>query len=249
MVFGSVAKGFKAGGFNARASSVGGIGPYKDEKVTSIEGGIKSDWLDERLRANVTLFHNDYKQLQVEVIVPSSVGPGQETLVKNAGDAYTEGLEVEFTAAPVEGLQLNANVGYLKAKYTSFFADVFGTGTPTDNTFLELRRAPKWTIDTGFIYDRPVGEYGKLIFAGDVNHTTHYQTDVTNDTFALRPTATLLNANIAYEPASGAYRVAIFGKNLADRRFINNGINAGRLFAFNEPNRPRTFGVEVEVKF
>src|SRR5262249_50786091 len=73
MLFASFAKGFKAGGFNARASSIAGIGPYKDEKVTSIEGGIKSDWLDERLRANITAFHNDYKQLQVEVIVPASV--------------------------------------------------------------------------------------------------------------------------------------------------------------------------------
>ena len=249
MLYASFSTGFKAGGYNGRSNTLSGIGPYKDEKVKSFEVGAKTDWLDGHLRANLALFYNDYSDMQVEVIVPSPVASGEETQVRNVGKSYTEGAELELMALPVHGLKLTANIGYLKAKYTEFMADVYGLGYATDNTDLKLRRAPKWTVDLGFNYNLPVGSVGSLSFAGNMNYTAEYETDVLNDAFARRPGATLFNGSVAFEPDSGKFRVSVFGKNLTNKRFINNGINGGGLFAFNSPNRPRVFGVELEVKF
>ncbi|MGH6781266.1 MAG: TonB-dependent receptor, partial [Sphingomonadaceae bacterium] len=61
-VYAKYAKGYKTGGFNLRASTIArfseGFGP---ETLDSFEVGIKSSWLDNRLRANVALFRSNYK--------------------------------------------------------------------------------------------------------------------------------------------------------------------------------------------
>jgi iron complex outermembrane recepter protein len=249
MLYASFASGFKAGGFNGRANRIGSIGPYQPEQVDAYEVGLKSEWLNRRLRANVAAFYSEYDDMQVDVIVPSTAGSGQETLVRNAGTASTRGVELELTALPAAGLSLSASVGYLDASYESFFADVSGTGVPSDNTHLKLRRAPEWTTTAAASYEMPLGQHGTLTYAADVNYTSEYETNVLNDAFARRPGATLLDANVAFTTADGRYGVALYGRNLTDRRFINNGIAAGRLFAFNEPNRPRTYGIQFSMKY
>lgn len=249
MLFASYATGYKAGGFNGRSNNIRSIGPYDAEKVDAYELGLKSDWLDRRLRVNATTFYNIYDQLQVEVIVPSSSGSGQETIVSNAGKARTYGAELEIAARPVAGLNLSASVGYLKAEYTDFTADVTGSRVVTDNTFLHMRRAPRWTTNAGASYDIPAGQEGMVSMAADVNYTTEYDTSVLNEALARRPSAALVNATVAYERSGGRYRLALFAKNLFDREFIANGVHAGRLLAFNEPNRPREYGVELSAQF
>ena len=249
MLYASFATGFKAGGFNGRANKVINIGPYDPEEVDAYELGLKSEWLDHRLRTNMAAFYNKYSDMQVDVIIPSTAGSGQETLVRNAGTASTSGVELELTALPAPGLSLNVNIGYLDAKYTSFFADVHGTGVPSDNTNLKLRRAPKWTTTGGASYEMQLSNFGTLTYTADLNYTSEYETDVLNDDFARRPGATLLDANIAFASASDRFALSLYGRNLTNRQFINNGIAAGKLFAFNEPNRPRTWGVLLTVQF
>ena len=249
LLFASWARGYKAGGFNGRATSTLGIGPYRDETVDAFEAGLKSEWLNGDLRANITTFYNDYKDMQIETIVPSPFPPGQETIVQNAGKAYTAGVELELVARPIDGLMLHANLGYLKARYTSFIADLNGTGTPINNDDLLLRRAPKWSGDLGAKYDQYLNNDGKIIYDANVNFSSSYETSVTNDAFASRPSAALANASITYESPSRNYHVSLWARNIFDKRYINNGINAGFLFAFNEPNRPRTYGIDVGIDF
>ena len=248
MLYASYSKGFKAGGFNGRSNTVTGIGPYDPEKVTAYEIGYKSEWLDHHLRANAAVFYNDYKDMQVEAIVHSAVGPGQETLVKNVGNARTQGVELEATAIFSPRFSIDLAAGYLSARYTRFFADLFGTGTPIDNTGLKLRRAPRWTGHIAPHYELPL-PVGSLSSRVDVSYSSDYETDVTNDAFAHRPAATLVDADVTLESNSGRYRITLYGENLTDRRFIANGISAGGLFAFNQPNRPRVYGVKLAVNY
>jgi iron complex outermembrane receptor protein len=248
MAYASFSKGFKAGGFNGRSNTTTGIGPYNPEKVTTYEIGYKSEWLNRHLRANAAVFYNDYKDMQVEAIVHSAVGPGQETLVKNVGNARTQGVELEATAVLSPQFSIDMAAGYLSARYTHFFADLIGTGTPVDNTNLKLRRAPRWTGHIAPRYSLPLPA-GSLDTRVDVSYSSDYETDVSNDAFAHRPAATLVDADVTFESNSSRYRVTVYGENLTDRRFIANGISAGGLFAFNQPNRPRTYGVKLAINY
>ena len=71
--YASISTGFDAGGFNNRASSLATALPYNEENVTLYEAGLKSDWFNHHLRANATLFYNDYQNLQETAAVISPV--------------------------------------------------------------------------------------------------------------------------------------------------------------------------------
>ena len=116
LLFASATRGFKSGGWNARATAASQLLPFGPEKVWSYEAGIKSELFDRRLRANLTVYRADVKDLQT----PSAlVGPtGAITFItRNFADYRNTGVEVELTAIPVTGLNLFANLGYQDDKY------------------------------------------------------------------------------------------------------------------------------------
>ena len=116
LVFASATRGFKSGGWNARATNPTQLLPFDPEKVWSYETGLKAQFFDNRLRANVTAFYLDVSALQT----PSAfVNPNGSIafITQNFADLTNKGLEVEFTAVPVKGLSLYANAGYQDDKY------------------------------------------------------------------------------------------------------------------------------------
>ena len=129
LLFASVTRGFKSGGWNARATSAGQLLPFGPEKVWSYEAGIKSELFDRRLRANLTVYRMDVQDLQT----PSAlVGPtGAITFItRNFANYRNTGVEAEFTAVPVTGLNLFVNIGYQDDRYilpaNQPATDVFG---------------------------------------------------------------------------------------------------------------------------
>lgn len=105
----------KAGGWNLRAGS---LPAFKPERVKDVEAGIKTDLLDRRLRINIALFHTWKSQVQsvVNALVP---GVGVTQYIQNNGDARIWGAEFEVTAAPWEGMEINANMSLQNGKYKS----------------------------------------------------------------------------------------------------------------------------------
>ena len=117
LFFASATKGFRSGGWNARSSSVATVLPFGPESTWSYEGGVKSEWLDGRLRANATVFHTEIKGVQV---LSSFVNPASGALTfisGNYADETNTGLELEFQLVPTRGLNLFANFGLQDPKY------------------------------------------------------------------------------------------------------------------------------------
>jgi iron complex outermembrane receptor protein len=114
MAYVSVGTGYKSGGVGPRpfnAEQAIGFGP---EKLTSYEIGVKTDLFDRKVRFNTAVFYNDFKDAQLVLLsCPQFGGPGPCALPQNAGDAKVSGVEVEITAVPVEGLQLDLSGSYL----------------------------------------------------------------------------------------------------------------------------------------
>ena len=116
LLFASATRGFKSGGWNARATTPSAFLPFGPEKVWSYEAGVKSEWFNHRVRANLTFFYLDVKDLQT----PSAlVAPnGSATFItRNFADMTNKGIEAEFTFVPVNGLNLYVNAGYQDAKF------------------------------------------------------------------------------------------------------------------------------------
>lgn len=66
MIYASYGRGFKSGGFNGTETSGDAANvPFVPEYVTAYEVGLKSEWLEDSLLANVAVFRSDYSDLQV----------------------------------------------------------------------------------------------------------------------------------------------------------------------------------------
>ena len=116
MLYTSIARGYKSGGFNT-------LGPqssraYNAEYMTTYEAGVKTEWFDRTVRWNTSLFWNDMKDQQVEVAYyPISYSV-------NSGKSLSRGLESEFEWRITRGLTAFANVGYTDAYFKNFPTEI-----------------------------------------------------------------------------------------------------------------------------
>ena len=81
--------------------------------VTAYEAGMKSEMLNGTLRANVSAFYNDYKNMQLAQRISASA------VTANA-DATTSGVEAELLFAPSRAWLFDANVSLLRTNPDAF---------------------------------------------------------------------------------------------------------------------------------
>ncbi|MGH8456074.1 MAG: TonB-dependent receptor [Stenotrophobium sp.] len=110
-LYASIARGYRAGGFNPQSPS--GEITFEPEHSTAYETGIKTQWLDERLVANLAVFRIDLKDLQLNIPFGS---PGQ-FYIANAGTARNQGVELELRARPLRQWDVFAALGTLNARF------------------------------------------------------------------------------------------------------------------------------------
>jgi iron complex outermembrane recepter protein len=234
-----------AGGFNSRVDTAVLTGtPYAPEKVAAWEIGLKSDWYDHRLRVNLAAFSNKYSQLQVGAFIPG--GGLQQTIVNNAYER-AQGVEAELFAIPIDHLNLQASIGYLDAHYTSFFADVFGTG-PADYSFLRVGYAPKWTTRLEAYYDIDLNGYGTLTPDVSWNHSSSYFTDLTNSPVGFQKSYGIWDASLTYVEPSNRWKLSLWGKNLNNELRRLSAVPSSGYFTQLYFADPLTFGVDASIK-
>jgi iron complex outermembrane receptor protein len=234
MVYGRVAKGFKSGGFNGRANNPGEQSPYNPEEVTSYEAGVKAVFWDNKARANVAVFYNDYKDFQARVsgtvTDPGTGLPSPELTIINAGKMEIKGAELELYLTPVQGLQFDTQIGYLDAEYATF-ADVRFTAFGGSRAFQEPAFSPKWTVRLGAAYEWDMGENGSITLGAAARYRSRMALAVDN---TLTNSATeiaglfqdsywLYDARLVWEDADGQFSAGIYGKNLSDEVYKTEG--------------------------
>lgn len=114
MAYASIARGFKAGGFNATAPP--GSEHYSEEHNWNFEAGYKSQWLDGKLQANLALFYIRWRALQLNNVLPVDATTFLPYIV-NAGGANSKGVELELRARPNKNWDLFGSFGYTDAEF------------------------------------------------------------------------------------------------------------------------------------
>src|SRR5882762_870398 len=115
MTYLSWGKGFKAGGWTTRLSSVitsGKQAQFSPEYSKTWELGLKSTWFEQHLRANAAVFYTDYDGIQL------NIQQGISPVYTNAGNAKIKGGELELQGIIARGLTLNFSGSYIDASYT-----------------------------------------------------------------------------------------------------------------------------------
>jgi iron complex outermembrane receptor protein len=247
MVYGYVARGFKSGGFTGRISLPSSIGPYDPEYVTTFELGMKADWLDNRLRTNLAVFFNQYDDLQLSQIIFVEVDGVlvNDNTILNAANAETYGLELEIEAAPTENLRLNASVAYLNAEYTEFDY-LQPDGSTLDLTGERLQNAPEVTASAGFTFSIPAGRGLFELGVQDRYTDSKFNTSLLNTARSKIQATNYVDANIDWYPdANGSLSFSIWGRNLADERYIAAVFDAPGTLGLVNYEPPRQYGFTV----
>ena len=247
MAFFTYSKGYRSGGFNGRVNSVEEArDPYDPETVDNYELGIKSEWLDNRLRVNANIFYMEYDDKQEELQLPAEGGTGQKTVVSNASSATIQGIEVDLQAYISQNFSVRANLGYLDTEYDGFEYEALD-GSIVDLSALEFRRSPDFTgsLDATYEWEMAGGEAwirGAYHFIGE-----HY-TNVTNSPELENDDQHLLDASVSYAMNNGL-RFSLFGRNLTDEDGYAHGYDVAGLWSYASTRAPRTYGFEVQYNF
>lgn len=251
LTYASYSRGYNTGGFSGRTGSIiTAVQAYRPEVMDAFEVGFKSELFNNRVRFNLSGFHNILDDKQENVLQVFGESLVSRTL--NVAKAKYTGVEAELTFAPTRQWSIMATGGYLHAKYSRFMGNL-GQGN-ADLSDLKLRRTPKWTggLISDYSFNAGSGEIG---LNAAIYYTSRYETDALNDPRGSIPPVARIDLGVRYElPISGQTQLEISGfvRNVTDNTTydgITSGESPGSLVEFANPMAGRTWGVSLGARF
>ena len=294
MVYASVSTGYKGGGFDEAYSGAdgtirtgniitgepdGGVIltgitvddlAYNEETVLAYEIGAKATLLDGAATLNVALFRMEYEDLQVSSLV------GDVFNVGNAGEATSQGLEIDGRWRATEKLTFGAAIAYLDATYDEFSGATCTIPQSTDpgnnpgclrddgsnisagesgGQNLEgetLLFAPEWSSNFNVEYTQPLSANLVLRTNFDINYSDSFYSALDLDPNTKHDSATKYNLRIGLGSTDGVWSVAIIGKNLTDEETMvwrNDVATTNSNSYFGVPERPRSIAIQGRYNF
>ena len=243
--FAGVTRGYKAGGFNPGqpAGTADKYLSYNAETLMNYELGLKTNYSELGLKANITAFYMDRTNPQFDGYTydPSS-GTNWVFYTENFKSAQNYGLEADFDWQITSGFNTYGSVGLIQTAVS---------GTPLNGSFTvdgrEQAHAPSYQVNLGAKYRASSGFYAQA----DVTAVDSFYFDNVHN--AKSEAYKIVNARLGYE--AEAYEVYLWGKNLTDEAYATRGFH----FDFDAPwtnpstytrlGDPRQLGLTARVYF
>lgn len=232
--YAKVSYGYRTGGFNFRGGgSADSFAAFDPETVTEYELGAKLDLFNRSARLNLSVYHDDYKDVQVTGIFygPTEVPVG---ITSNAAEAKVDGLEAELRIQPTQALTLTAGVGMTDARFIDF-VDISGdrSGEPF--------AVPKWTgsASANYVVDT---SFGNITASLDYRYQSESTLNAGGDIIQQTGYG-ISNGRVAFNIDPWDLEIAIFGRNLADKLYIAQSARLATV------GNPRTYGLTVTKRF
>jgi iron complex outermembrane receptor protein len=247
-------------GFSAtRGSKVRGISSdIPSETVWNYELTSKNLFFDDLLRFNTTLFWTEFDPFQICQF------RGPFFTCRADGAATIRGIEIEFTATPIDGLQLNGHFHYLVSRVNDFqIRDPTNRScvrvggecpgippTPTDVSGNSLPKAPDWAGSFGIQYALDLGESGFLTpriqtqFQGRTYFRVFNKSEFSQEPFAK------LDLSLTWQSEDARFKAEFLVSNLTDEDVINSIFigpqgSGGQVLAQYQP--PRLISARITV--
>jgi outer membrane receptor protein involved in Fe transport len=260
MYYASVKKGFKGGGFDHQltanqAAASDGRFSFDEEDVLSFELGGKFTFADGAARLNISIYRNEYDDLQVSALS----GPVTFT-VGNAASAVTQGVDADLQWQATEALFIQASVSLLDAKYDDFqgaACSYFQTSNGLcpngvqDLSGKTLPYAPNYSYNVSATYVWPLADgleiSGMLRAYGEDDKALAQDLDPLD----YQKSYIKLDARLALAKETGQWELALIGRNLTNETTVGfaNDITffAGSHYGMTEA--PRSVALQGTIRF
>lgn len=224
LLYGSVSRGFKSGGFNVRANTVQvprSAEAYDPETVLTYELGIKPSF-DNRLQLSLALFHSEYRDIQLSIFTgidtdDDGINDAFFGDFTNAGKGRIRGAEFEFSWTAGKALRFSGNAAYLDASYQQYLSG--GVNLADERKFTDIPKLAA-SLNAWYVWPLTAGELtANLGFSWrDTVQPVTNQSDLLQ-----QPAFGLWQASVMFAPADSRWRIALEGKNLADKHYRTTG--------------------------
>lgn len=260
MLYGSISRGFKSGGWNVEANPVAllksGI-QVGAESATNYEIGLKSDFWRNRARLNVAAFREEFDNFQVFTMVDTRIAGYTigTTHLTNAASAVSQGFEVAVSVMPVDGLRLSLNYSYTDSTYDQFKGGA-GTGVngaPLDANGVQTPYAPRNKFYIAADDTRDLGGGVDLLTHVGYSHQSaeNFDPKVANPLYGRDyaiPGYGLVDARVGL--SRDGWGVFLWGRNLGDNHYR---VFANRTALLSNPavlyGEPRSYGGTIKYSF
>jgi outer membrane receptor protein involved in Fe transport len=271
MVYGLYSEGFRPGGTNRGRGEPWFPREFDTDWLNNYELGTKMTLADGNVRLNATYFHMKWEDYQLELIDPSNIACGAENarpeptcgqpwqkVVFNAGDATSEGIELQLDAALSKNFTLGFNATWLDATLDE---EVEALVTIPKGSRLPL--SPDFQGAVYGQYDWPVNWFGGSATSAYVRLQWSYTGSMLNQVEPLStpedgPSPQIKQpayniGDIRFGVNGNDWSVQLFVNNLTDERAIlfDNPYELDRFFGRGRQtvNRPREYGVRFIKSF
>jgi iron complex outermembrane recepter protein len=251
MTYAEYSTGFKGGGVTPRPyypQQVIGFGP---ETLKSAEIGLKSEWFDRSLRANLAAFYEWYDNYQAFATPATCVDSSGNPLppqyanpcgeYRNVADAVGKGFEAEFDYL-LGGLSINASFGYLDEYFTKSQTTAVSPGQVPPNI-------GKIRASGGIQYDFMLGGHGSVTPRVDVAYTPQACGDLGCTSAVDNPAYTVANARLTYESSDKHWSAALEVSNFTDKLYYLSRVNTGAGYIDGQIAPPREWAITLRRNF
>jgi iron complex outermembrane receptor protein len=257
MLYASATDAYKAGiaddSAMERSTNVDNLIPFiPPEEALGFEIGLRSEWLDNRLRLNLTAYKTEYTNRQSTRIITIQENGEDRAVIEsiNLGDVDFEGFEADFAFAATENLTISGSIGI--SDYEQIEApDEVLPGVPKTN----------WTL--GFTHEKMLSNGATLdstLRYGYTDDTYSDQGNTTKDRQTINDGYGLLSGRLEYNSGEN-WIVALYGTNLLDENYSTSSAaqtfhiggsstaTETRVVKSRYMGRPRSVGIEVKYNF
>lgn len=153
--------------FTPNTGTTADLKPIEASIIDQYEMGVKKDFWNGILSTNVTVYQITNNNLaQTAEFKADGITPNTDTNIKVLnGETKSKGIEIDLSAKPIEGLNINAGYSYNDSRYSKT--------NKVNGGFIEgdrLVRTPANTANLSFFYTVPTGKYKGLSFGAIGNY-------------------------------------------------------------------------------
>ena len=219
----------------------------KPETSNNWELGIKTSTWNNRLTANLAIFHSDYDNYQANFY--DTVAGQVVTRLINAGSVSTEGVELDYALQATQQLKLSGALAYTRARIDEFACPA-GAAASCNVNGKTLPFSPDWKTYVRADYTIPLDNGLDIELGTDYGWQSEVQYDISQNPNTKQGAYGIWNASVALADYSNGWRVSVLGKNLANTSYSPLLASGGNYIYRAVPrDDERYFGIQLRKDF